>query len=140
MISEEQVDKSNSQLQQTPSVHAEPVPVPVPDITHSQEIVKETPVQPAIEDDELFSQLEPSVREMLMAIKDDVKSGSNVIKRLKWEKDGLSIPSDLLGDYGLASSAVVAALKKVNGIRKKDGTRIVIDQKLGIKIMERVSS
>lgn len=106
---------------------------PVSEISESPNIRE----QNITEEDELFSALEPSVKEMLIAIADDVRTGGRVSKRIKWEKDGLSIPVELLGDYGLASSSVVAALKKVNGIRRKDGSILVIDQKLGNKIMER---
>jgi conjugal transfer pilus assembly protein TraI len=114
----------------------EPIPVAAPALELGK--LPEIKEQDSADDDnELFAVLDPSVREMLIAIADDVRTGGRVAKRIKWEKDGLSIPVELLGDYGLASSSVVSALKKVNGIRRKDGSIIVLDQKLGNKIMKR---
>lgn len=128
-------ENNSAKIEESENIKSIPLPTPESD-AQQKTPVAETALS---EGDDLFSGLDPSVREMLIAIADDVKSGGRVAKRIKWEKDGLAIPVELLGDYGLASSSVVSALKKVNGIRRKDGSILVIDQKLGLKVMERNS-
>lgn len=86
-----------------------------------------------------YPALDKTVLEILKMISADCREDEKVQKKLRWISTGLLISTELLGDYGLAQSTVVAGLRKAELIVKKEGNGLVVSPDFGSLIFTRPS-
>lgn len=94
---------------------------------------REKPEAPAGFDDVLKG-LPNSVRELFVALREDVVAGS---AKVEWNDKGLVIGKRLIGSYGLASSTLVEHMRKRSLMVADGSTDITLAPRAGQLILER---
>jgi conjugal transfer pilus assembly protein TraI len=93
---------------------------------------REKPEAPAGFDDVLKG-LPNSVRELFVALREDVVAGS---AKVEWNDKGLVIGKRLIGSYGLASSTLVEHMRKRSLMVADGATDITLAPRAGQLILE----
>ncbi|TGP40270.1 type VI secretion protein [bacterium M00.F.Ca.ET.228.01.1.1] len=129
-------------LHEAIGITREPDPVPAPeqmpvDPTGMRATpradTREKPEAPAGFDDVLKG-LPNSVRELFVALREDVIAGS---AKVEWNDKGLVIGKRLIGSYGLASSTLVEHMRKRSLMIADGSTDITLAPRAGQLILER---
>ena len=84
--------------------------------------------------DEVLRGMPNSVRELFVALREDVASGT---AKVEWNDKGLVVAKRLIGSYGLASSTLVEHMRKRSLMVADGQTDITLAPRAGELILQR---
>lgn len=89
---------------------------------------------------EFIKTLNRSVSEILKLLKEDLKTGTRDISKIKKDSLGLIIPSSFFSNYGLPLTKIEDELRKKGAVIKKEGQHYILIKELSDWLIEDVKS